>query len=64
MARTTTFYIGDQPEDFDVAQASGILFIGAIYGYGDIARLKQLDCMLIDRFEDIVPVIKMNTEAR
>jgi phosphoglycolate phosphatase len=63
MARTTTYYIGDLPDDFDVAQASGILFIGAIYGYGDIARLKQLDCMLLDCFKDIVPVTQMNTEA-
>jgi phosphoglycolate phosphatase-like HAD superfamily hydrolase len=63
MARTSTYYIGDQPEDFDVAHASGILFIGATYGYGDIVRMKQLDCMHIDRFEEIVTVTKINTEA-
>ena len=63
MIRKAIYYICDPPEDFDVRQASGILFIGVNYGYGDITRLKHLGCMLIDRFEGLIPVIEIITEV-
>jgi phosphoglycolate phosphatase len=61
--RTITYYIGDQPGDYDVSQASGILFIGATYGYGDMTKLKQLGCILIDCFEDLQPALNLRTEV-
>ena len=63
MIRRTTYYISDQPEDFEVALPSGILFIGVTYGYGDVTRLKRLDCLLIDRFEDLIPVLNQINEV-
>jgi phosphoglycolate phosphatase len=63
MIRKTTYYIGDQPEDFEVALPSGILFIGVTYGYGDVTRLKKLGCLLIDRLEDLIPVLNLISEV-
>lgn len=55
---STTFYIGDQLEDHQAAQACDILFIGVSYGYGNLIAEKPHEYPRINNFIDLIPILE------
>lgn len=57
LEKRKTIYIGDQPGDEQAARDCDILFVGVLYGYGNLSELQYTDCCLVESAKELEKTI-------